>query len=1304
MDINTIYEKLKQLDYDNIGIDEIYDENESFGFEIAKLGKTISGNSIFNFVHSKMPTSLEHPGTAYVHKSTYRPLSSSYLNPKAPTAEYFSYDMNLGIRSKDDHPEYDYLTSFSIKHDRVITGKLRDIIVNGKYSHENFVNNVVFGQYRMFHNSIKTRGMMPKMMYAMCVLLYRCDSCHSIMREIAKRTVFEKHNFNQCYCFTKSAEFMMLCQLIDPTKGIPFYWGLRNSVEKVELYESINCQTPVIMIALFDLIIRHRLGAVDEITALHIVNLWSEQSDISFHSAILGKFKKAKEIGAYIRTKLAMHTPVFSMNFDINGMDFHSNVTNASYDSIMLTDFTRNYLKDVTLTNVSPTILLSLHDMSQYFSPSIHINGAVELILKKTAQATQPSIMTGKIVEEIDFGATVGRIPSRFTYQDPDVDAISELLYQQLLANPPNMNALESGFLESATTNSAGLTPDEERARQSRLVRDFGASESESDVTMISKAVGVRIFDVIETSRLRVKNLGTYLTALTATSSVGMRYQVARRPRAIIMLNTIFMYGPWLVKRMYDRLVYASEICATGKTSNNLKDSFFQCYNTARNLSTSSDDVVGMDTSTHKMQTAFVMQPIIRYARDNSRSFDKFFFQENYTELTRYTYKDDNTNPFTDRVRLHAVEIFLLLENFASNMPRMARGGFFMILILIGAISFESGTYKTTVQHTVLLQAIYTYLGKLFADTYAAIGYKLRAQVSGDDQTSASAMIATREYIAQVTEKFQLRLREILLKFGYQSEALVEFGYGEFLKQAALLGVPMPYGVRLAQFSSERGDAGGVLDRINNMFAISGELSSRVPFPAGIVLYKNVTAMMLGIQTINLKYYSVENDSTKLLSNLKKMNWHSETFGAHLYVYPRRYWMYAIPIGAPILRFSSMNHNSYNFLEFPSPGYLYKICNLVKKEVPSQHDRKIAQSKMTPDSFIASIKTMGQLNRRQWMNVVRRFGKNYAFALIRDGAYIPLHLDQTFDLELAESCGLMDGYFLEAFNKGMKNDLPTGKMYNDIKTAGNLYLDPTKRFQSSMATKRLHDKGIIMPDSLVYTNRIGARLDSVLVNKDEPRTRVTHIINLIENYQKKRSTIFRKFTEHVQFGLYTVKALSPLKEDPLPYDVMTHGFGPCIPPNSLQAQYLNLLGPPNLNTLQYESVSNSISDELLLPGAGDSTMRLLVDVFAKGGLEAFELALTSIGVSDKVRDKVTRILYSSGFETKTMPYAFSPRLSFFYNADYPGTSSTPSSRRFVPTPNIVINDKIEWAVYISHLYSNCHLIQTRLAIDCKYAD
>jgi len=1298
LDIEHIYDRIKNLDFDNIGIDEVYDENQEFGFHLALLAKQISNNVVYKFVNSKMPKTLSHPGNSIVNGCTYTPFKKDYLSPKPPTPDNFIYDMNLGFRPKDDKPEFEYLTNFSIKHNNVITGKLMEVKTINGYDDKAFMNNAVLGQYKMFHNSVKTRGMTPSMMYVACFLLYRCDECLSIMKSMSLKHDHERYEFNKCYCFTKSAEFMALEQLIDANKGIPFYWGKRNTVEKNELYDVINAQTPVILISLFDLIIRHRLGCVDEISALHIVNLWIAESSKSFHGAILGKFKKAKEIGVYIRSKLSMHTPVYSKNFDINATNYINNVNHAiTYNDTLQTDFCKLYLKDVDITKFSPTLLLSIHDMCQYFSPSIHVNGAIELILKKTAQATQPGILTSKVVTYVDLGTSYGLVPYEFQYDDDDLNQISEIMYQSLLENPPNMQSLEAKFLESATTNSAGLSNDEVRARKQRITEQYGATEDPAELTLVSEAIGVRIFDVIETSRLRVKNLETYMTAITAPSSVGMRYQVARRPRAIIMLNTIFMYGPWLVKRMYENVILNSKIAATGKTSNNLKDCFKQCYNTSRNLSTSSDDVVGMDTSTHKSQTAFVLQPLLRYASENASSFDNFFFENKFSELT--CTKPDNTT-FTKV--FHAIEIFLLLENYSSNQPRTARGGFFMLLLVIGCIAFESGTYKTSTQHTALLEAIYKYVGKKFSELYATLGFVLDASVSGDDQFSAPAMIASANMQAKIEVEVIDKIREILMKFGYASEALVEFGYGEFLKQAALLGVPMPYGVRLAQFSSERGDAGGLMDKINNMFAIIGELSSRSPFPAGTVLYKNVIATLFGIQTISLM--SKKPNEIKVIENsLKNMKWHKHMEGRYMYVYPRRYWMYGIPIGTPLLRFSTLEHNSYNFLEFPSPGYSKKINMLISKPVDKQALFE-SQQNMTADELVASVRKMGQLNRRQWINVIRRFGKNFALTILKQGAYLPMPLDEALDMDKAIDLGFIDCYFIDYFNKGISNDLPRGKLYSDIKRAGNMYLDETKRYQSSMATAQLSDMGISIPENLRYTNRIGARLDSVLISKDEPSTRATHTDKLVVKYKSVKNSMIRRFRDHTQFGQYNVTTSELDQEPKLGYESYLYGFGPCLPPGSIQSQYLDLLGPPNLNTLQYETVTNAITDELLLPGSGESTMRILIDVFARGGIEAFQLALKSIGVSDKIREQIIRVLYTSGFETKAMPYAFSPRLSFYYNADYPGINGTGSSRRFIPTLNVSVNDRVEWAVYISHIYSNTHHLMKKVQIDCKYSD
>lgn len=1247
----TNYIKLKRY-YDGYDNYELIYENENLNLQTALIGK-IYGGLIIKYLKSntekfKFDTNDKH----YVSEDLMN-IPAYIAEPPPLRTDIITYNTVLGYTPIS--PEFSYLQNFRVDVDFLDKTKLM-------YDHSNPIevaNNARRGQYKMFHNQLKTRGVSPSQCLWICLLCYRCNKCRYSKKDLIY--------YNTCHCYFSSSCIMTLMRLCGSHDDIPFEFSKMGEVVKKRSVSYMSSLIPSLWYALCDLCIRGRLCVFGEMLELKIVNSWLRSCKGSFHGSVLASFKNVKDTITKLRINREFVAPQFDAEFHITGSK-KMYIEQSEGDVIKFSEYD-SWLK--TLHHDGDTSRDLIYQL-QHVSPSILVTGSIELVLSGSAQATNPkNFLRQRISEYTDVGLDY-RIPSKIDYEDQDIEEIRKIIFDEIVAHPPRLDNLEAHFIEVATTNSAGLSPEERQLRSEEITRMYGDND---DSTMIKSLSGVRLFDVLLLISESMQNWGQFIGSWNMPNSSGLRYQVGRRIRLIQMLRSVYMVSPFLIKQVLEPSIMASDIATSGKTTNDIRDSFRQCVATSISVRVNSDDVTGMDTSTHKFQTAFLTNIVYDYLLAAGPKIGNFFFTgQKDLDVTVHTVSTTGqTSSYQSKIPITAA--IVLLDNYPSNTAREYRAGYFSTKVYSSNISFESGTYKTSIQHTRLLSAIYKIVRYRIMKKYNEFGLRLLASVLGDDQFSHLIGVATRGDLIKYSIEVKAMLDSLLAKFGYITDSTFVEGYGEFLKQVAICGVPIPFSVRLTQFSSERGEKGSIVDRIKNSFGVIDELSARVPNPQAVVGYKCCLAMVVGIFSLMQSRTKV-NIKDLLIKNNLPHKWITSDI---VMCTGRKIWYCALQIGVPLMKTKS--HEQSTFLSFSSPASCRLLLDICKRTV-------ITHIKM---DVLNRIRKLPTIQKIYWKQVLRTRGKQFIQDLFEaSDSFLPITMDEGYDMNILVNEGIYDGYMMASYSSGKKKQLDFGPGFKNLQRLGNSYLDRQLVNISHLSAYNLLNYGIRVPEAFVYYNRCGARLESVVETQHLTEGKLLAVSDMLLDMGNDK-TLF-EFMESLGYGAYSITKAPPAVNI-VEYSCNKSGFGPCIPPGSIQSEYIDRLGLPKISDYDIESVRSGIESMMNIPGVSDVMLKFLGDCYNRGGINALNLALDSIAIPIALRRRVYKLLDTIGFNTITMPYSMNPRKFFYY-------CTTPYSNNLVnKTPsNPPYNDKTEWAIYMSEIAADHSLLNYKVQI------
>lgn len=1260
--LNENYFKIKRYIDGDITNDEFY-EDEEINLKIGIISKTES-EQFFKYMKNK----IEQNNNLHLIKSSQYRIDKlndipTYLTtPPEIRNDIIYYNTVLGYTPIND--EFNYLQNFKIDYEWIDTTERRDGILL-----DDVKSNVIRGQKKMFHNQIKTRGASPNQVFIISYLNYRCERCVEFIKDEFISTSENRSNYESCECFTQSASLITMLKFVSSSGFIPFEITRDNYVVRSQHVSSVSSVIPTLWFALADLSVRIRLCAVTQALEILIVNDWLEACNGSFHGSVLKRFKTIKHTTQKIKCNTTYFSPDYDSEFSITGGHYiHIEDGEKVPDKVHYDDWILNF-------NVEGDTARKMIYELQHVSPSIIVTGSIELVLSGSAQATNPeNFIRQRITRETDLGLST-RIPTIIDYEDDDMLQIAELIINDIRDNPPRLDKLEARFIEVATTNSAGLSSEERQARSESITEQYGDND---DSKMLKQCSGVRLFDVLYLIKNNLQSWDQFLSGWNTSNSSGLRYQTGRRVRLIQMLRSVYMLSPFLIKEVLEPSILASDISSAGKTTNDIRDAYAQCVGTSISMRTNSDDVTGMDTSTHKMQTGFITNIVIKYLAEARSSIGKFFIRDsNIVRVKHFHMLEDNTI-IEDYEDITVVEAMVMLDNYSSNAPREYRAGFFSGKVYTSNISFESGTYKTSIQHTRLLSAIYKYIRNIFELKYAKLGLKIIISVLGDDQFSYTIGIATDSHLLSIATEVRDKVTFILKKFGYITDSTFERGFGEFLKQVAICGTIIPFSVRLPQFSSERGEKGSVLDRIKNMLGVSDELSARVPFSQGIVGYKYCIVLILGIFGVSQKRTT---DNLKALVSKSGMlyKWINDDVA---YLTGKKLWYISTQTSLPFPKTKYSKQGS--FLTFSSPAYCRRILEFAKRP-------EILYNKTMP--ILSRIRNLPTIQKLYWTQVYRIRGEDYVKNLFNSSDnFVPIMLSERYDMELLVKLGFYDGYMLFQYAQGASKRLELGMGFKNLQRLGNSYLDPSLVSISRLSSYRLELMGIHVPEAFVYYNRSGARLESVVQTIHLAEGKKLAISTLLKDLGSKQNVFKNDFFSSLGYGAYELNITDGVQKV-VEYSCHHRGLGPCVPPNSIQSRYIDALGLPRKSDYDIDSVKKGIESMLNIPGLSDVVLKFLGDTYSKGGITALDLSFDSLGVSTQLRRRIYKLLETIGFGTVAMPYALSPR-KFFYYCTSRYSSNSNNFRVSYP----IYNMQIEWAMYLSEISCDYELLNKGISI------
>lgn len=1304
--IEETYFKVKNLIHDRliIGLPE-GDSALLCNYDIVVLSKADSIYFIDFFVHEfannkDIVYTSTKPNMVTCSRVEIPP---SLLDPPHMNTDRIRYNASLEsytpLRTLDA-----YLQNYRIDYDSVYMGPK----LTKNNDAQSQINNVRNGISKMFHEQLRPRDLNPLQALVVALFSYLCEDC----------TI----TFNStCKCYIKSPELDVLSRFCQSGKGIPFFVRLTDSKSiKNPNYKFISSLIPTIWYILLDLSLRTGCGSLTPTYSAFICTKWLKASTYSLFGEILGSFKKYKEILPMIFAKTDFQ--VVKVNHDNSIVGAHLNgpqgvFVQEEYNAILLKhDLAGGYPS--TLTEMNDFDGRNMIAMLQYLlTPSVPIKTPIALSLDVSARATNTT--GGVIRKPIKFAKIRDHfVAVKWYVEDPDIQGMQNILREQLTLHPPRLDNLESKFIEAATTNSAGVDADKLAQIRKEILKELGDTQ---DAKEIAANAGVRIFDVLRVIQNECTTVDAILRAMDTVGKSGIRVQVGRRNRLIQMLATIFMFAPFLVKTMIDNIIEHSGIAATGKTTNDIRDLHQLAYATSHNTWILYADVRGMDTATYGPQQQTLTEVLLEYGEKvREFNFNYFLNQVNgRSQLIKVLVKYyDNDSKFIkeEYESMSVLEFFLILDITLIDTIRWVTDGYFMIEVKASNITFPSGSYKTSAQHTLLLVLLYMYIRNYFEAKYVDIGLRLFSSVLGDDQVCYSMATSVNADLKKISFEIQAKIDEILLKLSYETDAQVDYCSGEFLKQIAHFGCPSPLGARLAQFSSETGGsyALSTFDRLKNGCGVADELSARVPRPQHTVAIKRMKAIVLSYISVfspSLTRYAgnkyshsstiihqrITGTAPKLTQQVKQhhkiykseLTW-TNTGGDTTTLRILKGCWYTVPqIGIPhYAMYSGVTgtiRKPYNWLSFPSPATLKSILFLCSKDKFNLEEMyNNAHTLISRIGLMEYVKTLPTYLKRDMNRDIVSIGVELMQSRLLLNRYlIPISTHLRLDPIKIDRYGYYDGYTYEPLLRVQLDRFEPGPGFTNLQKFGNSFLD-TKMLTLSRVASHILDTefNFKISDTVAYYNRIGSRLLNAAQKKRETSSLTLALYESMKMDNIGQDKIPQKLKDDIVFGDYSIETSEISEEAYCAVRTYDTGYGSCVPPESLQSIYIDVFGLPRMDSTSLDAVRENIRSLILIEGAADDVIRTLALLYRKHGEKALNHGFDAIGINQRLRKKITMMFTELGYEVFTFPYAMNPRKNFYYN--FTASSLQPRLFKFSLTS---MSRHLQYAIYISEVAS-----------------
>jgi hypothetical protein len=1229
---------------------------------IAYLGKA-SSEVVLDHMKNLFPTNIVTKSTIKQIK-TIKPVTMPHLLLNPPPPDYSIYFVNHLTHAFSVEKKVDlYLPNFEVTNELTANrGKMMALekIEEKSYTPEEENAAIRHGVLSMFEQSIKPRGFSPLQVFLICLLSYRCTTCQ------------EKFDAS-CQCYLKSPSLWAMLQFVEKGKGSPFFYkAMHSRVTISRQYKRISSMVPVLWYLLAEISVRTSTGLFDENLEGIIV-----QHYLDFASTKLTGRMMTERDALDAEVNKLLDSPMTSFSIDPNSARVQRiDLLKGKTPVLNFPFWNPTPIDDCTVRRLFSALFYLGH-------PPMYIHGSMALALERSAISTAPMnfITVRKLKAEVQYGRNIA--PYEYDFIDT-ADSLVREMVEMLEEYAPKIDDIRYNFFSNSTSNSAGVPPDIMASRREALDKDKSLTQEEKNIILnLSKK---RIGDVLH-EVAGFLNPDAYLNAGSDSAVAGTRNQVDRRPRVIQMVGTRNMLAGYIIANMYKPAIEHSVYTSSGKNAGDVRDMLRVLAATGRRYMCSSNDVAGMDTSTYMDHELMTMHACVMFINAHPELHEtRVFLNEDAYGVSKRIDVQVVRNNVTSQVSMSPIE-FVLRMHLSPNIQRsLVRDNMFQTVALTSPLTFPSGQFNTSTQHTIIGVAVMRALMKRIPPELSIKSIEPMGSILGDDEFYGmnSPLYDPSEYVTQNSATITGALEEI----GYKSDPALRPGNAEFLKLQAVNGMPSPYSNRLTLFASERGDGMDVspMRRVTETEALIVEFSARIPKPQHTIPLRFAVAYMSSYVKVTLAKASSgvtvvhstpvipfklqQKDSTKgtmsrlghvvdapkdrpplsevvdfsyetLARGPKKMIWSDSTERDHGLLLLHGLW-YCIPsIGLP---FPAMliHENLYPMCSpyyFPSPLTCKLISDLICIPYGIQ-DMSIRTHNFSEAAYSLSKKLSSRLYGARKLNHAQR--------------YMLFHSDTKFlnpldviDVEKDRFFGFSHAFNINKIFKSTPTRIEQTEALEKMQQAANALLNPSRRNASSMAVTTLKSKfGLSVPKSISYAESAATRVQNIT----RERVSTTDIrLNQLSALELSNA-VSTNTADMVILGQFQWKVLHPEKSYRVEQGYYRYGFGSAVPPRSIQAYMMEMLGMPDPRR-----PSKGFASEMIRRHYGMDIANVVYDFLLEAhvrGPAAMALAHTALQLPRNVVETTERITFGLQGVRADIPYAINPRMMFYFNTDH----------------------------------------------------
>lgn len=1218
-------------------------------------------------------------------------LPHSLLNPP-PNIPYDAYEFN-SVRKiiMPVSKQFVYLPNFNV---HALDTKEKASIDDDATKKER----VLYGLRRMYLDCVKLRGIGITQSLFVSLLSYSCSSCVNERLKSKNEHQFCSTKKHEHICILHSSCVYVLSRIFRHFHDFPFFITSRGVMANVNL-QKVSTQFPFIFMQLMELMIAVTDGTLDSVVELFVVRSVLSRSTVSILSETFlrrGAYEKLRKV---ILSRTAL-TRFLIKDMELSGvernMTFKPLTLSEKEEKTIILDGCGEFLTRVlAMKQFSDEFGRKMAVMVNFFHTyMIFVTGSTALSIEQSGKAepgVSQIISRPRVVYCLDDGI---QVPVSHTYNHPYLNALQQEL--AMLASqveiPKNKNWEES-FFSMQTTNSAGNT-DETLAE---LKKDMSNVEGVTPDSVIIRIRNARVLDTAHKIHTVFKQEALFLRDMLEPKKAGKRLQVARRPRFIQMVGTSAQLPGYIIHAVARPAYKQTAFSVSGKNTNDIRDMNNVLTASSRLGYKGSNDVRAMDAATKKPQVDLVIGACFIALHESQIGAPNMFLgshqgQRNVRRVQRLEYMQDGSVS-SSWCEITMPQYLLLLGSATQSAQTIFPDGHFQKYVHTSEFAFRSGWFPTADQHTFLGCATLNLLqkdlksGVLYGEhddrfRFFSPNIKIEGGVLGDDLFIMSKLVGctNQDDIDLITvgviRELQIRL-EIL---GYECDPSMSEFECELLKQIGVCGAPELYPCRLVLFSSERGEGYELngIGRVKIMHAMIQEKISRARFPEGLVKVMWIVEMIGACDIITLRHeqlvvsrrtkaHDVDRSAKGLIARIFKndavndlfvlLRWESKGY-TYLLLAPRGLWAQHPKYGFPFPSVKTMRGEvmlGTSCYTIPSNAMTYFWLQMF--ELPDdliQLNRYKAIMDMELDKF----------QRRKLERIKQKLAELGVDSsvltnvpehmLLQWGDLVSFDISVNHELELMMRAGFYCGHILEKICP----DLTIERLRShealliSWKASANMLLDGARVEASEFATYQLRSRyGVNVPDSIVYSNRAGAKIDQVL--QEVKKTNLEYLRESVSLLQtlSKLSIGVNHIMRELRMGCFRVVNSTCHVAGLGPSGVIENGFGHSVPPQSLQSFMIEAMGFPKVSGYSRSAIVEASFVDRKIPGDPSLYAKMYREAERRGPNALIHLR-NALGFSKKDMQSLQSIVQHDIIGIDLVHFALNPRHIFYFNTGH----------------------------------------------------